>query len=130
LSGGKTDRLSAKNEGNREWTTGRDEDWPENARAAIDTSGFFLPNAVTPNGDGDNDTFEVIGPRRFDRAELEISDRSGRTVFRSSDYRNDWRIPESLPEGTYFYTFRGLTEGEKPVVRNGTVLVVRSMPLF
>jgi len=106
---------------------GRDGNWPESARAAIEQSGFFLPNVVTPNGDGKNDTFEIIGPRRFDRMELEISDRSGRTVFRSSDYRNIWRIPESLPEGTYLYTFKGLTGNERPIVRNGTVLILRGL---
>lgn len=102
--------------------------WSEEATIVINVVGFFLPNVITPNGDGDNDTFEVIGRHKFDRIELEIVNRAGKIMFQSSDYKNDWRVPESLPEGTYFYVFRATCGNEKPVVRKGTVLLMRKAP--
>lgn len=99
--------------------------WSEEATITIKVVGFFLPNVITPNGDGENDTFEVLGLYKFDRVELEIINRFGKTIFQSSDYKNDWQVPESLPEGTYFYIFKGISRGESAVARKGTVLVVR-----
>src|SRR5690606_41955388 len=52
---------------------------------SIKVVGFFLPNVITPNGDGENDTFEVLGLYKFDRVELEIINRFGKTIFQSSD---------------------------------------------
>jgi len=128
LSDGKTGPSPVKDRSDREMAAIMDERWPEAVRAAVDTAGFFLPNVVTPNGDGDNDTFEVVGLDRFDRAELEVFDQQGRRVFRSADYRNDWRIPESLREGVCFYVFKGLIGDESPVVRKGYVAVIRTLP--
>src|SRR5690606_7261535 len=95
--------------------------WSEEATITIKVVGFFLPNVITPNGDGENDTFEVLGLYKFDRVELEIINRFGKTIFQSSDYKNDWQVPESLPEGTYFYIFKGISRGESAVARKGTV---------
>lgn len=71
----------------------------------------FLPNIITPNGDGDNDTFrpQVGGcPGR-----LQVFTRWGQTVFERADYRNDWD-GGPLPAGTYYYLLRA---------EDGTILV-------
>lgn len=66
---------------------------------------FKIPNIFTPNGDGINDYFEITGLPPY--SSLIIFDRSGKEVYRSETYKNDWdgRDPEGnqLSSGTYWY---------------------------
>ncbi|MGW8314716.1 MAG: gliding motility-associated C-terminal domain-containing protein [Bacteroidales bacterium] len=66
---------------------------------------FKIPNVFTPNGDGINDFFEIKGLPPY--SSLMIFDRSGKEVFRSETYLNEWdgRDTEgnSLTPGTYWY---------------------------
>lgn len=57
----------------------------------------IIPNAISPNNDGKNDTF-VIG---ISNARLKIFNRWGKTVFESADYQNDWGTDVAI--GTYYY---------------------------
>jgi gliding motility-associated-like protein len=58
---------------------------------------FTLANVITPNGDGKNDLFVVpVLP-----ASLEVFNRWGKSVFKTSDYKNDWG--KGIGNGTYFY---------------------------
>ncbi len=95
------------------------------AAVNIEVMGFFLPNTITPNGDGKNDTFRILGTYKFDNVELEIINRFGIRIFHSTDYRDDWIVPENIPEGTYFYIFKGVKNNEKPIVRKGSLLLKR-----
>ena len=65
-----------------------------------------IPNAISPNGDGDNDTFVVIGIDAFDTSEFEVVNRWGNSVFKVRNYDNTWNgvnnNGEPLPDGTYF----------------------------
>jgi gliding motility-associated-like protein len=63
-----------------------------------------IPNVFTPNGDGYNETFEVLGilPGKWS---LEVYNRLGKPVYRQSAYNNDWR-GEDLPSGVYYYLLR------------------------
>ncbi|NGM89507.1 gliding motility-associated C-terminal domain-containing protein [Parapusillimonas sp. SGNA-6] len=97
----------------------------EEATINIEVLGFFLPNTITPNGDGKNDTFRVLGTYKFDHVELEIINRFGQRIFYSADYKNDWVVPDNISDGTYFYTFKGMKNNEKPIVRKGFLLLVR-----
>ena len=67
---------------------------------AIDTS-LFIPNIFTPNGDNVNETFFI---RNLSEEEdhLVISNRWGREVFSSTNYKNDWDGGKET-EGIYFY---------------------------
>lgn len=62
---------------------------------------LFIPNIITPNGDGLNDRFE-IRPNDNDSWSLTILDRYGREVYQAKVYRNDWEGAK-LMDGTYFY---------------------------
>jgi gliding motility-associated-like protein len=73
---------------------------------------LILPQGISPNGDGVNDTFEIIGLEDFPNNTLAIFNRWGHRVFRASQYQNDWdgrshsamTIGDALlPKGTYFY---------------------------
>ncbi|MEB2773678.1 gliding motility-associated C-terminal domain-containing protein [Algoriphagus sp. D3-2-R+10] len=63
---------------------------------------FFVPNMITPNGDGDNDSFEIKGLQRFAKNKVVIFNRWGDHVFTREDYQNDWQA-DGLGSGTYFY---------------------------
>lgn len=64
---------------------------------------FFIPSVFTPNGDGKNDKFVILGLNRFPGSELIIYNRWGNVVYQSKDYKNDW-TGNGLNEATYYYT--------------------------
>jgi gliding motility-associated-like protein len=64
---------------------------------------FFIPSVFTPNGDGKNDKFTILGINRYPGSELTIYNRWGNVVYQSKDYKNDWD-GRGLNEATYYYT--------------------------
>ena len=74
----------------------------------------FIPKGISPNNDGDNDTFDLSG---IGVRELVIFNRYGISVYSfSGNYTNQWKGQtdkgENLPTGTYFYNIvksNGLT---------------------
>ncbi len=71
----------------------------------IDFMKIKVPNLFTPNGDGINDTFEIIGLNQYQANELQIVNRSGNEVFHAFGYQNNW-TGEGLSENTYYYLLR------------------------
>ncbi|MFH7005732.1 gliding motility-associated C-terminal domain-containing protein [Flavobacterium bizetiae] len=105
----------------------------ETVTAAINKSGIFtlgkvriatvddvvVYNAVSPNGDGLNDYFNITGLEKFSDNSLQIYNRYGVKVFETSNYglNGNWfrgisegRVTvnksEGLPTGTYFYVLK------------------------
>jgi gliding motility-associated-like protein len=66
----------------------------------------FIPNVITPNDDGINETFEIQGIKA-DTWQLIIVNRWGKEVFKSDNYQNDWG--KEAPEGVYYYHLRNLS---------------------
>ncbi|WP_070733933.1 DUF7948 domain-containing protein [Hymenobacter glacialis] len=58
-----------------------------------------IPNIITPNGDGQNQTFR-LGPDCA--ARLQIFSRWGQSVFESAAYHDDWSA-NGQPAGVYYY---------------------------
>lgn len=65
-------------------------------------SDLFIPNAVSPNGDGKNDRFLIVGLERYPGSSLNVFNRWGGEVYHSDNYANNWDGHE-LSDGTYFY---------------------------
>jgi gliding motility-associated-like protein len=63
-----------------------------------------IPNVFTPNNDGYNDLFVIDGIENCNQNKLIIKSSSGKLVFQSSDYQNDWNA-ENCPDGVYIYYF-------------------------
>ncbi len=61
---------------------------------------FFIPNLITPNGDGSNDVFEVVAIPR--QSVLRIFNRWGDKVYHSSDYDNTFSA-SGLSDGVYYF---------------------------
>lgn len=90
----------------------------------ITVSNLSIPEAVTPNFDGQNDFFEVVGMLGENNA-IQIFNRWGQIVYETSDYQNDWagfdNSGAQLPNDTYFYILN-LNNG---VSYNGYVVLKR-----
>ena len=74
-----------------------------------------ISKAVTPNGDGYNDFFEVKGIEGCGfRTHLKMYNRWGDLIYESRDYQDDWDgfSPNGqLPAGTYFYIINIIDSG-------------------
>ncbi|WP_144062689.1 T9SS type B sorting domain-containing protein [Sphingobacterium paucimobilis] len=104
--------------------------WSNIATVTLQVKGLFIPNTITPNGDSKNDTFEIIGLSVFDQVEVSVLDRTGRIIFASSNYKNDWIVPSSVTNGVYFYVFKGSRYGQRPVVNKGALMILTSATGF
>lgn len=61
----------------------------------------FVPNIITPNGDGKNDRLEVIG-LDAEAWSLSIFNRWGQSVYATRQYRQEWDAA-GLADGVYYY---------------------------
>jgi len=84
---------------------------------------IFIPNTFTPNGDGKNDTFKIIGRESFDTTDLLIFNRWGNEVYRSKNYQDEWN-GSGLSEGTYYYLIV-FKKGANQVTKKGWILLKR-----
>ena len=91
---------------------------------------FYIPNVFTPNGDGENDTFNYDGDYYQDFS-IQIFNRWGRVIYESDDPEVYWDgtfKEEDVPEGVYVYLirFRGTHPSyDKLFSRSGSITVVR-----
>lgn len=92
------------------------------ALTAFEEPTLFFPAAITPNGDGINDRFEIHTARNYPDSRLVVLNPSGRTVFDASPYLNDFD-GAGLPAGTYYYVFYTNKNG-KPY-RRATLTLLR-----
>jgi len=77
-------------------------------------------NAVSPNGDGINDTFFINNIQARPDNRLQIYNRWGNLVFDRKGYQNDWDGTwngKNLPDGTYFYILELREDGQRQVYR-------------
>jgi len=63
---------------------------------------IFIPNVITPNGDGLNDRLVIPGLDKYPGSLLDIYNRWGNQVYHSGYYSNNWE-GNGLAEGTYYY---------------------------
>jgi gliding motility-associated-like protein len=72
-------------------------------------------SGFSPNNDGVNDVFTILGLDNFPDNTLLIFNRWGNQVFETMNYQNNWDGKwdgKDLPDGTYFYVL-DLGNGEK-----------------
>lgn len=62
---------------------------------------IFIPNIITPNGDGTNDFFKIKGLPP--QSALRIFNRWGNQVFVSEHYLNNW---QGDTDGVYYYVLK------------------------
>jgi len=68
--------------------------------------GIKFANAITPNGDGENDTWELEDIEAFPNVTVFIYDSAGQNVFKTKQGYQPWDGTyngQPLPMGTYYY---------------------------
>jgi gliding motility-associated-like protein len=73
-------------------------------------------SGFSPNDDGSNDTFTVLGIEKYPNSKLCVFNRWGNMVFEKAAYQNDWGGTyenKPLPDGTYFWIL-DLGTGQQP----------------
>lgn len=89
---------------------------------------FMIPNAFSPNNDGINDYFEILGIEYYENNSITIINRWGNKVYEAKGYgvssspvfwdgksNTGFRIGnEDLSTGTYYYIL-DLGDGQKPI---------------
>ena len=76
-----------------------------------------VPNLITPNGDNENDFWDLTEMADLFLFDIRISDRQGKLVFNTGNYQNDWKAIDNqgtdLPPGIYFYYMKNRFNGEE-----------------
>ncbi|ULQ54703.1 gliding motility-associated C-terminal domain-containing protein [Flavihumibacter fluvii] len=97
-----------------------------NAKECI--SGFFMPNAFTPNKDGKNDLLKPVLPENWTQFQFSIYNRLGQLVFQSANPLTGW---DGITNGSkqdsnlYIWTCTYQIEGQPVQHQKGTVTLIR-----
>jgi len=75
-------------------------------------SDFFIPNLITPNGDGFNDSFEITHYHDQKRFDVKIVNRWGALVFEQQNYTHEWEA-QGQADGIYYYDILDNKTGKK-----------------
>jgi gliding motility-associated-like protein len=73
----------------------------------------MIPRGISPNNDGDNDTFDLTG---LGATKVTIFNRYGKEVYSRNNYINEWMGQsdngDELPTGTYFYVVQTASDSK------------------
>ena len=82
----------------------------------LEISDLVIPEVITANGDGQNDTWRILGLENYDQVKVSILNRWGNRVYTTDNYQNDWAgtnvAGKELTDDTYYYLL------EISIVRN------------
>ena len=89
--------------------------------------GLIIPNGFSPNDDGDNDNFVIVGIDQYPNNTLRVFNRWGNIVYEVDGYNSEWdgtyfRNGEPVPDGTYYYVL-DLGDGSKEI--GGFIVIFR-----
>jgi len=87
---------------------------------------IIIPNTITPNGDGINDTWDIAHLSEYHNATVDIFNRYGQRVFHTMGYGKPWDGTyngKRLPVGTYYYIID--LKYNNYALRSGWIAVLR-----
>lgn len=93
----------------------------------VDT--IIVPNTFTPNGDGFNDTWEILRVASFPTIKITVYDRWGQEVYKTIGYptSKQWdgtKGESKLPASTYYYIIDPNNDGDESKLVTGSVTIV------
>lgn len=91
---------------------------------SVENTDLFIPNVITPNGDGKNDQFVIKGLAKYPNSEISIFNRWDNLVYASPNYSNNWD-GKGLSTGTYFYVLKLRLPSNEIVVKKGSILLLK-----
>jgi gliding motility-associated-like protein len=87
------------------------------------TSKLLIPDIFTPNGDGKNDSWEILNVEKPEDLGVRIFSRWGEIIYHSNEYSHPWNGTyrgKLVPSGNYPYQI--FLEGK--LLKSGSVMVV------
>ncbi|MFA4869916.1 MAG: gliding motility-associated C-terminal domain-containing protein [Pedobacter sp.] len=85
---------------------------------------ILIPSLFTPNGDGINDYFEIVGLKEFYPSNtLVIYNKNYQEVYRKENYQNDWS-GNNQPMGSYRYVLKVKNTDNTEVFYRGFVSII------
>lgn len=87
---------------------------------------LMVSNVMTPDGNGENDTWYVENMDTFPTSKVLVYDRNGKKVFEKTGYQNDWDGADGfdiLPDATYYYL---ITFADTDKVYKGAITILRN----
>lgn len=90
-------------------------------------NGIYVPNAITPNGDGVNDVLLVYGTA-ISSVRLIIYSQWGTQLFLSTDLKKGWdgtHNGQKMPAGLYTYSLEAVMQDGSRINKGGTFSVIR-----
>jgi gliding motility-associated-like protein/uncharacterized repeat protein (TIGR01451 family) len=85
---------------------------------------FFIPNVITPNGDGINDLWRIKGLNKFESNRVIIFNRWGDHLYERENYQNDWAAT-GIVSGTYYYILWTKDKSGKEQEFKGWIQVIK-----
>ena len=89
-------------------------------------------NVFTPNGDGDNELFRILGIQGYPNSTLHIFDRWGTVVYEDLNFLGSWDGKTSsgneLADGTYYFTLSVIYNEDDGLEYEGDVRIDESEP--
>jgi gliding motility-associated-like protein len=92
---------------------------------------IVIPEGFSPNYDGINDKFVIIKPYDV-TIDLEVFNRWGNIVYKSTNYKNDWDgkgtnnfIGQDLISGGYYYIIKATNYNGGTKIFNGYIIIQR-----
>lgn len=91
--------------------------------------GLTIPNTFSPNGDGINDSWDILGIDAFPNCQIEIFDRWGQMVFQTTGYppNKRWKgtskSGKALSASAYYYVIQ-LHKDQKEKPLKGVVSII------
>lgn len=91
---------------------------------------YKLPNAFTPNGDGQNDFFRPYSARFIETVQFNVFNRWGQLVFTTSDPMINWdgknNNGKDVSDGVYYYTCEAYEKQNlTPLTLSGYIELIR-----
>ncbi len=86
---------------------------------------LVIPNTFTPNNDGINDYWDIVGLTAYEYATVDIFTRYGQKIYHSIGYDKPWDGTlnnERLPVGVYYYVIDTKVNG---LVLSGYITLIR-----
>jgi gliding motility-associated-like protein len=89
----------------------------------------YFPSAFTPNNDGKNDLFKILGAQNLKDYHLAVYNRYGQKVFETNDYRKGWTgdVKGQLQNSGVYVWYCNFKKSSSPenIVMKGTVALIR-----
>jgi gliding motility-associated-like protein len=93
-----------------------------------DEISIHIPNVFSPNNDGVNDVMTIKTQGIAALQKLTVFDRYGAIVYSSREPQKGWNgqsAKGNLPAGTYYYILEATGQDNKPLRKQGSVLLLR-----